>query len=79
MLLRLTFLEPCKNRAELLKTYADNLVAVIPVNPRPKFRKDTRSTDSTTVAWFVWRHFHSWKALHINCPFIFEDSWNKPI
>lgn len=75
MLLRLTFLEPCKERAILLQKYADNLVAVIPVNPRPRFRKDTRGSDSTTVAWFVWQHSHSWKALCINCPFIFENHW----
>ena len=76
MLLRLTFLEPCKSRAELLKFYADNLVAIIPVNPRPKFRKDTKGSDSATVAWFVWRKDWSWKKLDINCPFIFENQWN---
>ncbi len=77
MLLRLTFLEPCKDRAILLQQYADNLITIIPVNPRPKFRKDICGSDSATVAWFVWQHSHSWKALHINCPFIFENSWNN--
>lgn len=77
MLLRLTFLEPCKNRADLLKYYADNLVAIIPVNPRPKFRKDTSGSDSSTVAWFEERKDWSWSKQNINCPFIFENQWNS--
>ncbi len=78
LLLRLSFLEPCKTRAELLKLSADNLATIIFINPRPKFRPDTKNgTDSVTVAWFVWWKEHSWKKLNLNCPFIFENSWNN--
>ena len=76
MLLRLSFLEPCSNRSSLLKQYANNLVQVIPVNPRPKFRTDTKGSDNVTVAWFVWNKNFSWKELGIKCPFKFEN-WKR--
>lgn len=40
MLLRLSFLEPCRSRQELLNIYKDNLVKVISISPRPQFRLD---------------------------------------
>lgn len=77
MLLRITFLEPTVNRSAFLKNHSDNLVRLIPVNPRPKFRADTKSTDSTTVAWFVWNKHFSWQKLGVKSPFQFEINWNK--
>ena len=77
MLLRLTYLEPCGNRAQWLAENADQLRCVIPVNPRPKFRGDSKGTDSCTVAWFVWDKWHSWEALGADCPFVFAAGWNK--
>jgi hypothetical protein len=74
-LLRLTYLEPTENRSIWLKEHADNLRYVIPVNPRPVFRKDKSGGDSCTVAWMVWQKSWSWKALGIRCPFIFESGW----
>lgn len=53
MLLRLTYLEPCENRAEFLKKYP--LSDLLIVNPRPKFRLDKKGSDNATVAWFVWK------------------------
>lgn len=50
MLLRLSFLEPCKNRGEFL---AKNPPTTLLVLPRISFTGDGR-TDSTTCAWFVW-------------------------
>ena len=55
MLLRLSFFEPVKNRCEILNTlrpFFNDLI--IFSQPRPSFSKDGR-TDSSTVAWFVWR------------------------
>ena len=77
MLLRLSYLEPCANRAQWLADHADNLRAIIPVNPRPRFRSDTGGTDSVTVAWFVWDKLHSWAGLGVPCPFIFESGWKE--
>lgn len=52
MLLRLTYDEPCANRAEFLKN--NIMTHQILFNPRPKFRTDTKGTDSATTCWFVW-------------------------
>jgi hypothetical protein len=75
-LLRLTYLEPTKNRAKWLQEYSDNLRFLIPVNPRPRFVKGG-NTDSATVAWFVWQKSWSWSGIGIKCPFIFCDNWEK--
>lgn len=69
MLLRLTFLEPCKNRRAILRRYSDNLILVAPVSPRPKFRADCKGTDNTTVAWFVWDKEFSYQDLGVTPPF----------
>lgn len=53
MLLRLSYLEPCKGRAKFLKEAP--LSKVIIFNPRPQFIPGKKATDSSTVAWFVWR------------------------
>jgi hypothetical protein len=49
MLLRLSFLEPCKNRRDLIT----GISKLILINPRPSFTGDGK-TDSTSVAWFIW-------------------------
>lgn len=72
MLLRITFLEPCKNRRELLHLYSDKMVKFIPINPRVKFRKDTKGSDNATVGWYVWLKAWSWKELGIKPPFAFD-------
>ena len=75
MLLRLSFLEATKDRKDVLNRYKDNLIKVVTVNPRPKFREDTKGTDSVTVAWFIWNKQFSWKQLGIDCPFDFITNW----
>lgn len=75
MLLRLSFLEPCKNRAKLLQNYGDNLMQIIPLNPRVKFNPEDKGTDNVTVAWFVWNKNFSWKQIAVRCPFKFENNW----
>jgi hypothetical protein len=51
-LLRLSYLEPTRNRQDWLKTHPLSLL--ISLNPRPQFRQDTKSTDSATVCWYIW-------------------------
>lgn len=75
MLLRLTYLEPAANRAEWLQDHADNLRLVMPVNPRPRFKKSTKGTDSCTVAWMVWDKRWSWRSLGIESPLRFLSGW----
>ena len=77
MLLRLSYLEPTKGRADWLKEHADNLYKVIPVNPRVRFRADTKGTDSITCAWFCWSKYHSWHKLGLSSPFSFVTDWNS--
>lgn len=83
-LLRLSFLEPTKDRHEWLIQHADHLRFVIPVNPRANFRKGERNprtgkiygTDNVTVAWFVWDKMFSWAEYGIQPPpFIFVHGW----
>jgi hypothetical protein len=74
-LLRITYLEPCGDRAAFLEQTTDHLRYVIPVNPRPRFRSDSKGTDSTTVAWFVWDKHWSWSRHEIDPPFHFASNW----
>lgn len=54
-LLRITWvMEPCQARAAFLKHARPYLAAVYPLNPRPRFRADSKGTDSATVAWCIW-------------------------
>ena len=54
-LLRLSFLEPTRERAEWLEAHAGHLAHLfIFGSPRPSFTGNGR-TDSATVAWMVWR------------------------
>ena len=74
-LLRLSFLEPCGDRARWLNDQADNMTLMLPVSPRPKFRRDTQGSDSMTVAWCVWRKDFSWAALGVESPFQYCRGW----
>lgn len=54
MLLRLSFLEPCEDRAEFLSEHPPNVLIVL---PRISFTGDGK-TDSVTCAWMVWnKHY----------------------
>jgi hypothetical protein len=55
MLLRLSYLEPCDNRARWLAEHPPAKLIVF--NPRPRFRADTSGSDSVTSAWFIWHRF----------------------
>lgn len=51
MILRSSYLEPCKDRRHVL----DNRIAAVTyVNPRPRFRADTKGSDSSTVVFITW-------------------------
>jgi hypothetical protein len=49
MLLRLSYLEPCNDRAEFLAAHPPSLIVL----PRISFTGDGKS-DNVTCAWFVW-------------------------
>jgi hypothetical protein len=51
MLLRASYLEPCKDRRHLLNKQISQITYC---NPRPKFRADTKGSDSATVVFIVW-------------------------
>lgn len=72
MLLRLSWLEPCKTRREFLKSTSRFLSDLIVLNPRPKFRSDTNGTDSITSAWFVWK---KWKDARTDTKISFCTDW----
>lgn len=79
-LLRLSFQEPCETkkadfRGEWLEEHADHMSHQIVFSPRPRFREDTRGSDSATVAWFVWQKDFSWKKLGLTCPFQYVRGW----
>lgn len=77
MLLRLSYLEPCERRADWLKKNTDSLQMLIPVNPRPQYRKDTRGTSSVTDAWFVFNKNFTWSGRGLYSPFQFLTEWKK--
>lgn len=74
-LLRLSYLEPTAGRADWLSEMAGHLRYLIPLNPRPKFRRDTKKTDSVTAAWLVWEKGWSWQEKGIQSPFSFVSGW----
>jgi hypothetical protein len=81
-LVRLSFMEPTVkisngfSREAYLRRHSDSLRFFIPVNPRPQFRKDTKGTDSSTVAWLVWLKAYSWqRSAGIENPFQFLNRW----
>lgn len=53
MLLRLSYLEPCNNRANWLSEHPPTHLIVL---PRISFTGDGK-TDNVTCAWFVWQKF----------------------
>lgn len=58
-LLRLSYLEPAKNRAEWLEAHENNMSNLIVFGqPRPSFT-DNGKTDTCTTAWMVWKK--DWK------------------
>lgn len=75
LLLRLSFLEPCGDRADWLKANADHMTHLIPVSPRPPYRADTSGRDSMTSMFCVWQKDWSWKKKGISSPFKFLSNW----
>ena len=73
-LLRSTYSEPCKNRADWLIEHADRLRYRIDISPRPRFRKEG-GTDTATVTWFVWQKSWSWRQKGIDPPFAYITDW----
>jgi len=71
ILLRMSWIEPTRDRAYWLEENADHLRLFMPVSPRPKFRADTAGSDSVTCAWFVWDKRWSWSRKDIPSPFAF--------
>lgn len=53
MLLRLSWLEPCKNRQDFLKKHPPSIIIV---SKRISFTNNGKA-DSCTVAWFIWHKF----------------------
>ncbi len=73
MLLRLTYDEPCANRRAFLRN--NHMSHQLIFNPRPKFRTDTKGSDSATSCWFVWMHrdyFYS-----VDTRKIYVTDWDK--
>lgn len=74
-LLRLSYLEPAKNRAEWFNRYGDCMTNLIVFGqPRPSFTGNGQ-TDSVTTAWMVWRKDFSWARLGVIRPFDFAWRW----
>jgi hypothetical protein len=54
MILRASYLEPCKDRRHLLN---DRISRVTYCNPRPRFRADSKGSDSATVVFVEWNKY----------------------
>lgn len=61
MLLRLSFLEPCKNRVDFLKAHPPTSIYVL---PRISFTGDGRA-DTVTCAWMIWDKSHEGKSINV--------------
>lgn len=73
-LVRLSFLEPTRDRSGLLQAHNDKMVWLGTFgSPRPRFTK--KGTDTVTTAWLVWRADWSWAASGIQTPFDFLTGW----
>jgi hypothetical protein len=62
-LLRLSYQEPTKDRADWLEENKKYLSNLIIFNPRPRFglsKHGKPASDSVTVAWMVWRRPRAW-------------------
>ena len=83
MLMRITWMEPAQERAELFAMHADHMVHFAPLgSPRPQFlfginpkTDKPYSGDFATVAWLVWDRQFSWKRASIPNPFCFLYNW----
>lgn len=73
--LRLTWQEGCESRRELIAQLWDHLRFIQSINPRQPFRRNTRGTDSTTTAWYVFVKAWSWEASGITNPFQYLLDW----
>jgi hypothetical protein len=71
MLLRLSYLEPTKDRASLLERHPPDKIIIL--NPRPRFRTDTKGSDSVTSAWLIWRQYTNTE----NTEIVYATDWNK--
>lgn len=60
MLLRLSYLEPCKDRAEFLAEHPPSLIVL----PRISFTGDGK-TDNVTCAWMVWDFSEHKPTVHV--------------
>lgn len=84
VLLRLSFFEPTKDRASLLRNLSNHMFLFAPVGQtRPQFRFGINpktgkkySTDSVTVAWCGWSKHHRWSDTETTSPFQFITNWN---
>lgn len=77
LILRLSFLEQCSNRREFWEATQDHLVMIAPINPRPRFRSDTKGNDSVTCCVFVWDKMRSWKEMDLRSPYQMITDWRK--
>jgi hypothetical protein len=69
MLLRSSYLEPCRSRRHLLGDHIDQITYC---NPRPKFRADTKGSDSATVVFITWH-----KSALERCQINYLVDWHK--
>lgn len=72
MLLRLSYLEPCANRASWLAEHPPAKLLIFS-GPRPRFRSDAKNTDSVTTAWFIWHRFGGSQGTELE----FCTNWRK--
>jgi hypothetical protein len=71
---RITFLEPARQRTEILNS--QTLSNIVILSPRPSFRADNRSLkDSVTSAWFVFSKDYSDAA---DTKIDFAINWDRP-
>jgi len=71
---RITFLEPARQRAEILNS--QTLSNIVILSPRPSFRADNKKLkDSVTSAWFVFSKDHSAAA---DTKIDFALNWDRP-
>lgn len=79
MLLRLSAMEPVikrGTRGHILQSYADCMRYLMPFSdPRPRYDRTKKGTDSVTTAWFVWDKGWSWKQNGMESPFQFVTGW----
>lgn len=73
---RWNYLEPCENRASFLQSIEDHIRCVVPLNPRPEYRKDKDGSDNVTSDW-IWVDKHwSWSQIGVTPPPLkFAPNW----